>query len=269
MDSQVRYAPTNLERKTTENSMKYPVIFAVIALLSGCAFMDANKTHNIDYSSANELIKSEFRDREVVLIMDGLINPFDKGLAFSPWNTLNAYCTEKSEGQFFQKEPGLILGNPSGINSKVGLFSCSSNAGTWMARIKTAPWRDGSLFGFSILVEPVDAEIYELQKHEEQVRRREYVTALQQARETVRNNFINMAQVPKAVGQSVCSFNNKFGYVEQLSGDKIKLLLQGEAVNQPDGAFFTGGEFNFTYSKQVSYIWDDALNWGPCTWSSN
>ena len=69
--------------------------------------------------------------------------------------------------------------------------------------------------------------------------------------------------MPLTLGQKICSIQNKMGYVEKVSGKKIKIMLLGKASNKHD--------FSLFYNKDVvlentprAYIWDDSVKWSKC-----
>lgn len=109
----------------------------------------------------------------------------------------------------------------------------------------------------------------------------------------------------KSVGMSVCSPDNRMGYVEQVAGDKLKILIKGRAVAKRDAIYGHGnplGPFKvdtqglpFELSvgaqgmslelpildpyylfkphstiriggRNGDLIWDDSRQWGACGW---
>lgn len=109
----------------------------------------------------------------------------------------------------------------------------------------------------------------------------------------------------KSVGTSVCSPDNRMGYVEQVAGDKLKILIKGRAVAKRDAVYGHGNPlgpfkvdtqglpFDLSVGRQGinlelpildpyylfkphstirigggqgDLIWDDGRQWGTCGW---
>jgi hypothetical protein len=84
----------------------------------------------------------------------------------------------------------------------------------------------------------------------------------------IENDFRNAVNTPKFVGQKVCTRDNLFGFIESISGEKIKVLVSGKASGQPENFFFSGsGRFLKHDINRIT--WDDAKNWGACDFSDN
>jgi hypothetical protein len=76
-------------------------------------------------------------------------------------------------------------------------------------------------------------------------------------------SFNSLRFKDKKIGDKVCSFNNEFGYVERIEGDKIKFLKIG-AVSKDQGYFFTGNSSKFNFTRVDEFKWVDAGHLGLC-----
>lgn len=65
----------------------------------------------------------------------------------------------------------------------------------------------------------------------------EFAAAKRAAAQAARDQFSRASHSPKSIGQSVCSVDNRFGYVEAASGSKIKINVRGRAAAKRDDAF--------------------------------
>lgn len=69
---------------------------------------------------------------------------------------------------------------------------------------------------------------------------------------------------PKSVGDKVCTRSNEFGYVEQISGDKVKLMSVGKLTNEKPDFFFDGDNKSFYFQPTGTYKWIPAMQLGHC-----
>ncbi len=75
--------------------------------------------------------------------------------------------------------------------------------------------------------------------------------------------FKNGQKTALIVGQKICSIQNQMGYVENISTNKIKILLLGKAYNEHDFALFSNKKISMQ-NAQRAYIWDDSMKWSKC-----
>jgi len=82
----------------------------------------------------------------------------------------------------------------------------------------------------------------------------------------------------KRVGDTVCSQDNRIAHVEQVSGNRIRLLMQGHAISSDVGRspspitspyyLFRSSEFGeerqINIQRTPGEIWDGAEHWGAC-----
>lgn len=64
-----------------------------------------------------------------------------------------------------------------------------------------------------------------------------------QARQAIlaaEQRFSALSNAPKSTGMTICSRDNRMGYVEQVSGSKIKILVKGQAVAERDAIYGHG-----------------------------
>ncbi|WP_371185239.1 hypothetical protein [Thalassotalea maritima] len=61
------------------------------------------------------------------------------------------------------------------------------------------------------------------------------------------------------IGQGICSYDNKMGFVEQLSGDRVKVMWKGKLVKSSAGYFFGGKSLydgnDFNYEPLTNITW--------------
>ncbi|WP_421793752.1 hypothetical protein [Hydrocarboniphaga effusa] len=141
-------------------------------------------------------------------------------------------------------------------------------------------------------------------KAEDARKRVQFRQSVAEANSTADRSFAALSATQKNVGSTVCSRDNRIGYVEQATGAKIKVLLRGRAVAQRDAVFGrnplgpfevdkTGLSFeqvhgpnsgnielpvidpNFLFKPHqtvriapvaASQIWDESRFWAPCAW---
>lgn len=78
--------------------------------------------------------------------------------------------------------------------------------------------------------------------------------------------FASSASRSKAVGDAICSADNRYGYVERISGEKIQIRVEAKA-RSADYYFFDPLRSNRIRSTQDGrIIWDNSSNWGICSW---
>lgn len=70
----------------------------------------------------------------------------------------------------------------------------------------------------------------------------------------------------KVLGGEVCSIDNRFGYLEQSVGTRIKVLMKGKVSNRsaPDYFLFKSDSTRFNVINHEEFIWDTANNWASC-----
>lgn len=86
-----------------------------------------------------------------------------------------------------------------------------------------------------------------------------------QAKLNTKRLFNKATLQAKNIGEVICTANNKFGYVEKISGKRIQIRLKG-AVNKESYYFFANNsDDRFNYKKLNEIVWDESTNWGQCT----
>lgn len=83
-----------------------------------------------------------------------------------------------------------------------------------------------------------------------------------------KDNFNNVAKVKKSIGDKICNSYNRFGYVEAIAKDNIKIRLAGQVIQQKENYFFSTEPRSQRFSYQAvtgpEIIWDKSSNWGHC-----
>ena len=67
-----------------------------------------------------------------------------------------------------------------------------------------------------------------------------FAAQTRQANLAAEQRFSALSNAPKSTGMTVCSQDNRLGYVEQMSGGKIKILVKGRAVAERDAVYGHG-----------------------------
>ena len=95
------------------------------------------------------------------------------------------------------------------------------------------------------------------------------------------NKFSKLSRIKKNIGDSVCTMSNKFGFIEVVSGEKVKVLISGEVIDKNKLYFFgnphrkinTLSDFEdedtkFSYDAIDRVIWTDHNEWARCQFNS-
>lgn len=67
-----------------------------------------------------------------------------------------------------------------------------------------------------------------------------FAEQVRQANDDAERLFQSLSAATKSVGSTVCSADNRIGYVEQIAGPRLKILLRGRAVAQRDAVYGHG-----------------------------
>lgn len=141
-------------------------------------------------------------------------------------------------------------------------------------------------------------------RRREQVRRQYEADRVRYAQDA-QSRFAALSVQPKQIGMTICSANNRVGYVEQVAGNRIKVLVKGQAVatwnetssvfkRNPLGPFevdtsslpygvigegsnvdlpVTDPHYLFKAHQTIrigaigaGQIWDESRYWGACDW---
>ncbi|MGM0766457.1 MAG: hypothetical protein ACQEV6_00370 [Pseudomonadota bacterium] len=246
--------------------MKNLLLLSTLFIISGCATLFGGKDVDVTkYQSVDEMVNSELsKERLVNFLSTDEINPFSKGKAFSPKRALENFCTQIESGELTQLESEKIYNNPDNINSYIGLFECKSPEGSWLARVKTRPIQNPtdpqlrlSRHISTSMVKDSDYAYQQQYKQRERSRRMEQERAFQE-------KVNGLVSASKSRGQMVCTMDNRFGYVEDIDGQRIKVLVKGKAAYTSDGYLFKNPDQQFGFRKIDEYIWDESKHWGLC-----
>ncbi|MEX2332835.1 MAG: hypothetical protein WD600_01160, partial [Pseudohongiella sp.] len=63
------------------------------------------------------------------------------------------------------------------------------------------------------------------------------------------------------------NWDNEYGYVEDISGDRVKIQMVGEALPLEKGFFFIDGRRQFEAFRNNQVVWADASDWAKCNFS--
>jgi hypothetical protein len=233
-------------------------------LMTGCASL-GSKNVSMEHASYKELISQEFSDELWIPVNnDGgpEINIFATGKANAPKDSLSKYCAR--DGGVFSHiyTDKNVSSKHKKVKSITGVFSCNKNNNIiWMAQIdaKNEGYNGGNP-GYVFKVKDYSVVEYQSNISREKAR----VASLEQAKIKLKNDFISQTTAQKSKGDSICSWDNKFGYVEDISNDKIKILIKGKITRSQKGFFFNGIKQQVNRSKQEELIWDKSANWGGC-----
>ncbi len=137
------------------------------------------------------------------------------------------------------------------------------------------------------------------------LKRQQFQADRQRLAREAQNRFAALSAQPKSIGATVCSRDNRLGYVEQVAGSRIKLAIKGRAVVGRDRVYrdddargpfdvdTTGLPIDWVSNPGLSNvevavldphylfqshqtiklgpigtgeIWDDAVYWSACDW---
>lgn len=137
------------------------------------------------------------------------------------------------------------------------------------------------------------------------LKRQQFQADRQRLAREAQNRFATLSAQPKSIGATVCSRDNRLGYVEQLAGPRIKLAIKGRAVVRRERVYrdddargpfdvdTTGLPIDWVSNPGLSNvevavldphylfqphqtiklghintgeIWDDATYWAACDW---
>lgn len=103
------------------------------------------------------------------------------------------------------------------------------------------------------------------QQEQERARRQARIKAEQERDARAQNLFYSLSREPKKVGETICSPDNRIGFVERVEGTRIQISLHGQG--SPYGwqryQFFMG-TMNVSITDISSRIWDDSIMWARC-----
>ena len=98
-------------------------------------------------------------------------------------------------------------------------------------------------------------------KHKENQRRLEDIRLSNLAH----SKWENRMSDNKQVGDKVCTYEgNLFGFVDLVSGSKVKLQVLGKVTGQNPGYFFSGKYGSYNYADKNSIIWIDLNKVAHC-----
>jgi hypothetical protein len=63
------------------------------------------------------------------------------------------------------------------------------------------------------------------------------------------------------LGKEVCTYNNKFGYVEQIANNRVKVLWSGQVTDKINGWFFGNRSLDSDRSSTFKYSHIDKVTW--------
>lgn len=105
-------------------------------------------------------------------------------------------------------------------------------------------------------------------KAEEERKERE----IEEARRNHAKNLFNQSVGKYQVGYKVCTKDNQMGYVEEISGDRVKVLVKGNDVLGDNGYskaenyyLFLPDVKTFTYQKISEIFWSKKNEWASCS----
>jgi len=266
---------------------KWSVALAVSFILGGCTAPpeDLSNDELVNISSVEQLIDDVigFREAEIEY-RPYLTFPSDKDI-LKPALYLRNYCSylggkinqaklgmprlEQTNTEFGSDGKGYVFDD---IVSSFGRFECENEKSGFIVDIThgESSYVDDSARKTKVTITPVTNE----QLESEVIRRKlvnqanlkriaERKAKLQVQLNEAKNLFVDGQRTVLNVGQKVCSIKNQMGYVEQVSGNKIKILQLGRATSKHEFALFYKGDVFLDDTKQI-YMWDDKRNWSKC-----
>lgn len=251
-------------------SIKNICIFPLLAtLVTACSvFPGSQSTEPVEtelYEDVGTLIESEFADVIFFQVRNGELKsgflPHNEENFYRPINALNAFCS-RNAGILIQIERGYIENSKTNVFvENTGLFACRKIDGVdWMVRIDmTNPnYSNPDVRALRVInVIPQD--------HFDQVKKRKMLIEEELKRkENIKTTFNNHRIQPKVVGQTVCNWGNYLGFVEAVSGDKVKVLVKAKANVFEKGAFFDRTVTTLSTRNINETLWSDESDWAEC-----
>lgn len=165
-------------------------------------------------------------------------------------------------------------------------------------------WRQGAPERAQMIAKQRQVQA-EAARRQQQARTDAFRSQIQQANLAASQKFQAAASAPKTLGATVCSADNRLGYIEQVAGARIRLSVKGRAVSGRDSIYAHGnplGPFKLDTSRlrledrigrdganievpvldphylfkplptvrigpiDTGELWDDARYWGLCHW---
>lgn len=116
----------------------------------------------------------------------------------------------------------------------------------------------------------VELEAQERNRRAQQLAERERRKQEENARlKKIYDTWKYRAELPKKIGQKVCTYDNQFGYVEKIASSNIQIRRLGKVANEKEGFFFKESSKVFTYkTPENEIIWDESYKWGSCNFGT-
>lgn len=239
------------------------IVFVTLSLYGCTVSPDKYQTHS-------ELIASEFEEPTYVLLTSKSGELFATGdlVLNKRYNSLAEFC-KKDGGSFNKIENSSISKSYKNLYEKTGLFECVSNVNetVWMAAIhanRGQRYSSGNT-SYYLIVEEYDVDRYKKGKQAEKAAQAKLEREAFEYAQLTMDNFKQQSRLTKNVGERVCSFDNRIAWVDQVAGNKLKLIVIEKAKENLNGLFFTGKTVRVpTYSLDNQTIWDNSSNWAYC-----
>ncbi|MBW8190656.1 hypothetical protein K0504_06360 [Neiella marina] len=238
-------------------------------LMFGCA-----STVPDNYANHSEMIKAEFQEPLWIPYTTDSLNIISRPKARAPYEALVAYCAKDSGVLKQVAKDGNVSLRHDEMLLISGQFHCQAENKPVLWAVMIDAMKDyGGLsptHGYTLTVrEANNKEVLEGLISSKPRKQREQ--EIQQFRDAVRANsyatFSRLSDAPKSIGDEICSWNNLYGFVDDVSNHRIRILVKGKArVNTP-GFFFRPAPGSYYSDDKEEHIWDDAKNWAACDYS--
>ena len=237
-------------------------------LLSGCGSL-GTKQVSLDYPSHREMIAAEFKDELWIPMMgSNQINLFAEDEARAPTDSLKQFCA-RDQGNFIQlAADNRVAAYDIKVKKLSGTFACKNATGDilWLSKINAINQVGGLQAARGYFFQVHDYALADYQADRAKTQAAEESNRQQVMQHRAR--FQSQAARPKSRGDSVCTWDNRFGFIDEVANDKVRILLKGKARFGSPGMFFEERAQRFLPTSLNEYIWDAASNWGQCNIST-
>lgn len=250
------------------------MLLAFSYMLLGCSIKPMTGSKAQDYASLNEMIENEFSSQQRFLyVKRGKLQSREMMLenVSITVRDLRTYCEDVSRGNLVKVARKTLVPLIEDLNQYGGIFGCYRDSkGLWFVEHKKIErYKSRYTLGLHEV-----SESYAMSQKRLDERYRAKAERLRQERAEEERRLLAawnaQVNIPKQIGQQVCSPDNYFGWVDSIHGDSIKVNVVGVARTKPllyefdDLQFFKGELFDFSYHEVDKLVWAKSADWGVC-----
>jgi len=254
----------------TRMSIKNICVLPLLAtVLSACSVLpgsqSAEPVETELYKDIGTLVESEFADTVFFQVKNGELKsgflPHNEENFYRPINALNAFCSQEA-GTLTQIERGFVESyNTNIFVENTGLFACwKMDRIDWMVRINMTNPNYSNPDVRALRIKNINPKEY----FDQIEKRKMLIEEELKRKENIKTVFENFRIQPKAIGQTVCNWDNYLGFVEAVSDTKIKVLVRAKANVFEKGAFFDRTVTTLSTRNINEALWSDKDDWAEC-----